>query len=957
MQDSKTPITKDSKINKTPAAFRAKIEFAKTLTLRKNAGDLDAAERVLRELIIEISEAPARRRFLMIARARLGGVLAELRRFGEARELLQDAIVSMRHARNREPSEFARALNALASVETFEGFIDRADLLYSEALRETDRLPREDDPVRLAVLHNLSVVRRRRGDFRGAREAAERVFVELIKTRKPGDPALRWAKLNLSLARLGQGDTAAALAVLRPLAAELEKEKPEVLNSEHLRLRIHLACNLLDANDSDGALRIAEAASRLAAELLQKGDPDALVLDAVRGRIFTNTGEASKAQPLLERAASAAHEKNLQSVETSILQELGVCYRKNNDPKRAIEVFKNVLLELQQCLPAGHPEIVRCRRELCNTLREIGRGRELEAELLKFADDVRARLLDAALYSAREAEAVAFAAGEDLSSLLSNYFIINGGAALRDAIVELIEIRRILASWDDLYHRPRGGFDESPRLKLLRETAQVARTRLAEEAARVSDATAPSIHYQNLFDMMRGRDRAQEDYRRELARAGASPLRVDLEHLRAGLDPGAALVTFLSYTNLSLTAGDVTKTPAREMLACVVLPGAPAAIIRLGSERMIDQAVGEWRAAIGIVPAESLHSQKVILQKSALKLQKRPRRGGETRGIGGLGGAVKDAAEKAGERLRAILWDPIAPLLLKSRKINICASGSVHLIPFDALPGAAGRLGNSYQIQMETSVARLLRKTPPRGAKRMLAIGGIDFGKTGRDPSKVAPHRFRALPETAAEVVKISKLWNSRPGQSAEILRGSRGTKKAFLEKVTNAEWIHLATHAYFAETPEPADAAPGFIANKETWFLQFSPMVFSSLVFSGINNNKKAAAAALTAEELAGLDLRGVGLAVLSACETNAGVRRAASGIASLRNALHAAGARASLTSLWRVSDRATCELMETFYQSVLSGAAPCDALWHAKSAAIERGREIRDWAGWVVTGNTSFK
>lgn len=50
-----------------------------------------------------------------------------------------------------------------------------------------------------------------------------------------------------------------------------------------------------------------------------------------------------------------------------------------------------------------------------------------------------------------------------------------------------------------------------------------------------------------------------------------------------------------------------------------------------------------------------------------------------------------------------------------------------------------------------------------------------------------------------------------------------------------------------------------------------------------------------MTADEILKLDLRGVELVVLSACDTNVGVRRAGQGIASLQQAVCAAGARAS--------------------------------------------------------------
>jgi CHAT domain-containing protein len=115
-----------------------------------------------------------------------------------------------------------------------------------------------------------------------------------------------------------------------------------------------------------------------------------------------------------------------------------------------------------------------------------------------------------------------------------------------------------------------------------------------------------------------------------------------------------------------------------------------------------------------------------------------------------------------------------------------------------------------------------------------------------------------------------------------------------------------------------------------------------------------------ITAEELSTLDLTRCELAVLSACDTAVGVRRAGQGVASLQKALHMAGARSVITSLWKVPDEATRELMLDFYRRIWVEKKPrAQALWEAKrrmrEARDERGQPLhktRDWAAWVLTG-----
>jgi CHAT domain-containing protein len=130
-----------------------------------------------------------------------------------------------------------------------------------------------------------------------------------------------------------------------------------------------------------------------------------------------------------------------------------------------------------------------------------------------------------------------------------------------------------------------------------------------------------------------------------------------------------------------------------------------------------------------------------------------------------------------------------------------------------------------------------------------------------------------------------------------------------------------------------------------------FLPETLCGLALAGANHG---AIGRLTAEELATLDLSNCELAVLSACETNVGIRRAGQGIQSLQTSLHAAGVRTAITSLWRVSDAATMRLFELFYTKLWKeGLGAGEALWQAKMALREEGFPPKDWAGWVLTGD----
>ena len=135
------------------------------------------------------------------------------------------------------------------------------------------------------------------------------------------------------------------------------------------------------------------------------------------------------------------------------------------------------------------------------------------------------------------------------------------------------------------------------------------------------------------------------------------------------------------------------------------------------------------------------------------------------------------------------------------------------------------------------------------------------------------------------------------------------------------------------------------------------APLSLCGLALAGANrgcNSLGRVPGILTAEELAGVDLSACELAVLSGCETHAGLRSAGLGIQSLQTALHTAGVRTAITSLWRVDDDATRELMERFYSYLwVEQMSKAEALWKAKCNLRSDGHPKRHWAAWVLSGD----
>jgi peroxiredoxin len=115
-----------------------------------------------------------------------------------------------------------------------------------------------------------------------------------------------------------------------------------------------------------------------------------------------------------------------------------------------------------------------------------------------------------------------------------------------------------------------------------------------------------------------------------------------------------------------------------------------------------------------------------------------------------------------------------------------------------------------------------------------------------------------------------------------------------------------------------------------------------------------------LTAEEVATLDLSGVELVVLSACDTGAGKLKAGEGVFGLQRAFRVAGAQKLVTSLWAVEDEATREWMKAFYEALFSeGLGTSESVREASLELLSERRKKNKsthpfyWAGFVASGD----
>ena len=98
--------------------------------------------------------------------------------------------------------------------------------------------------------------------------------------------------------------------------------------------------------------------------------------------------------------------------------------------------------------------------------------------------------------------------------------------------------------------------------------------------------------------------------------------------------------------------------------------------------------------------------------------------------------------------------------------------------------------------------------------------------------------------------------------------------------------------------------------------------------------------------------------LAVLSACNTRVGVLQKGEGVTSVSRAFTYAGVPSTVTSLWKVPDKQTSQIMVSFYKYLKDGLSKNVALQKAKldylaSTDDDLLKHPYYWAGFVISGN----
>lgn len=165
---------------------------------------------------------------------------------------------------------------------------------------------------------------------------------------------------------------------------------------------------------------------------------------------------------------------------------------------------------------------------------------------------------------------------------------------------------------------------------------------------------------------------------------------------------------------------------------------------------------------------------------------------------------------------------------------------------------------------------------------------------------------------------------------------------------------IHLSTHGFYLSA-EDASYYP-YYADMDSRMLDIYPLLRCGLAMAGANLAWRGLRVSdgdddgiLTAQEISEMDMRGVSLVVLSACQTGLG-DLGRDGVQGFQRAFRLAGADNLMVSLWPVDDFWTMQLMTQFYGNMVVGMDAHSALLDAVRWLKSEGLSPYFYAPYVI-------
>jgi len=309
------------------------------------------------------------------------------------------------------------------------------------------------------------------------------------------------------------------------------------------------------------------------------------------------------------------------------------------------------------------------------------------------------------------------------------------------------------------------------------------------------------------------------------------------------------------------------------------------------------------------------------------------------------------------DSLYNLIWKPLEKELEGKENIYFSPAGALYNIGIEYLPiDNNENIADRYNLIRLSSTRELVMNKGTSKPTKAALYGGLLYNidpeviqednltnnykpryammMRGLEDSLNVRGDFSQLGYTLREVENIDNLL-TRDNLNTKLFTKYNGTEESFKSlDGQRVNILHLATHGSYIPEEKAAQKRDEnnyrFIRlgeeNKNT-VIEDQSLTRSFLVMSGGNMLIHGDSipdglddGILTAQEISKIDLRGLDLVVLSACETALG-DITSEGVMGLQRGFKKAGAQTIVMSLWKVADEPTQQFMTEFYRLLTEG------------------------------------
>jgi len=872
----------------------------------------------------------------------LASHLHDLEELDAAEPLYRRAIAIWERTLGRDHLDVAAVVNNLALLLRQRGELDAAEALNRRALAARERGLGPLHPAVAQSLNNLALVLHARGDLVAAEPLFRRALAVWERSRGSEHADVGNCLNHLASLLHDKGDLKAAEPMYRRALAIREK----ALGPAHVdvaRSLNDLASLLQDRRDFAGAEALYRRALAIREKALGLGHPD--VAEALNNLalLLKLKGELGGAEAMYRRALAIWEKvRGVDHPDVAIvLNNLANLLMAKGDLEAAEPLHRRALAVRERSLGPDHPALGSSLHNLA-TLRAAKGDLLGAAGVMRRAIAVEERQLASLFVTGSEAQKHAFAATlvgsthSAISLAMSASRVSSVGAHMGlgtvlqrkgrvlDAVVEGLEALR----------RHAGPVERGLLADLV-----AARGALSDLYGRGPDPRASQALRERSAAVQGRIEALEQDLAGRSSHFQATLLPATVEAVQGALPKEAVLVEFLRFERFNPMGRDAQTRWLDARYAAFVLrhTGAPTAL-DLGPAKAIDETAEAARVAL----ATHASSPKGALRK-----------------------------------LDALVMAPIRPAISGATLVLLAPDAALHTIPFEALVDETGRYLietlRMHYLGSGRDLLRLAARDTHREGPLIVADPDFDAdaspkgtrGQSGRRAGGVAEMTWSRLVGTSIEASAIAPLLTG----ARSFLR-AQATEGA-VKSARGPALLHIATHGFFLEDgavaapsggrgaqavwSDEGDTNPGRSRPTRSPLVGDNPLLRSGLVLAGIHTRSTDANdGALTALEVAGLDLWGTHLVVLSACSTGRGEVRNGEGVFGLRRAFSMAGAESLVMSLWEVDDDATKALMVAFYKKLLAGRTRVDALREAKREILAEPRWAHPnlWSAFIGSG-----